>query len=744
MINEGYTMVEHDKPFRYREGDLTVTRGSSWSGPGCHDGCGVLMYTDAEGKLVRVTGDPENPYNQGRLCVRCLALAEAVNHPDRLRYPMKRDPKDRGKDAFERISWDEAYDYIYEKLTYYKENFGAESVLFWKGTGRDIATYISRFAWAFGSPNVITGINAIACYAPRVFGTSAQTGSFWVGDYSQQFADRYDNPLWKAPGLIMIWGNNPLISNSDGMYGHWVVDCMKRGSKLLTIDPKCTWLAARSKLWLQIRPGTDAALAMGIANYMIKEKLYDQEFVDCWCYGFDEFAERVAPFTPEKTSEITWIPEEKIKRAAHLIAEADGAVLQWGVAVDQTTEALPCCQALSALIMITGNLDNPGGMIKPPELLNYMGGWGRDLLPDEQEEKRIGLQDYPFYRTGPVNAQTRKGIEACETGIPYPIKAAWIQTTDLITGTGPDPVRARKALENLEFIVGVDLFMTATTMALCDVLLPAATYPERDGIRVGDGCQRGETINQAVDAGECKSDMEILLDLGRRFNAEAWPWDSVEDMYSYILRETGLSFSEMQNAAPVYLPFEYYKYKSGKMRNDGQPGFRTATGRVELYSTWYARLGIDPLPQFYEPTPSPYSTPELFEEYPFVIMTGPRDWMYFHSENRRQEHLRALSPEPLLEIHPDSAKKYGLTEGEWVWVEGHRGRAKRVIALNKGLDPRVVSTTHGWSHPEAGAEKLYDVDELNINRLIGWEDMSKIGVGANYKVMLCKIYRATE
>jgi anaerobic selenocysteine-containing dehydrogenase len=744
MINEGYAMVEHDKPFRYQEGDLTVTRGSSWSGPGCHDGCGVLMYTDKDGKLVRVVGDSENPYNQGRLCVRCLALTEAVNHPDRLRYPMKRDAKDRGKDAFERITWDEAYDYIYDKLSYYKENFGAESVLFWKGTGRDIATYISRFAWSYGSPNIITGINAIACYTPRVFGCSAQSGSFWVGDYSQQFPDRYKNPLWKAPGLIMIWGNNPLISNSDGLYGHWVVDCMKLGSELLVIDPKCTWLAARAKLWLQIRPGTDAALAMGIANYMIQKKIYDLEFVDMWCYGFAEFAERVAPFTLEKTSEITWIPEEKIRRAAHLIAETDGVALQWGVAVDQTTEALPCCQALSSLIMITGNLDNPGGMIKPPEMLNYLGGWGREILPDEQEEKRIGLQEYPFYRTGPVNAQSRKGIEACETGIPYPIKAAWIQTTDIITGTGPDPVRAKKALEKLEFIVGVDLFMTATTMALCDVLLPAATFPERNGIRVGDGCQRGETINRAVDPGECKSDMEILLDLGRRFNPEAWPWETVEDMYTYILSDSGLSFSEMQDAAPVFLPFEYYKYKNGKMRSDGQPGFKTLTGRVELYATWYAKLGIDPLPQFYEPTPSPYSTPDLFEEYPLIIMTGPRDWMYFHSENRRQEHLRALRPEPLVEIHPDAARSYGLTEGEWVWVEGHRGRAKRVVSLNKGLDPRVVSTTHGWSHPEAGAEKLYDIDDLNINRLIGWEDMSKIGVGANYKVMLCKIYKATE
>jgi anaerobic selenocysteine-containing dehydrogenase len=703
----------------------------------------VLLYTNAEDKLVRVEGDPENPYNQGRLCVRCLALTEAVNHPDRLRYPMKRDPKKRGTEAFERITWSEAYDFIEEKLRYYKDNFGAESVVFWRGTGRDIATYISRFAWSYGSPNLTSGINGIACYAPRVFGCASTSGSFWVGDYSQQFADRYENPQWKPPGTIAIWGNNPLISNSDGLYGHWIIDCMKRGSHLLVVDPKCTWLAAKSALWLQIRPGTDAALAMGLANYMIQEEIYDKEFVDLWCYGFDEFSERVSPYTLEKTSEITWIPPEKIVQAARMIAASDGFALQWGVAVDQTTEALPACQALSALIMITGNLDNPGGMIKPPELLNYLGGWGQEFLPQEQEEKRLGIDKYSFYRTGVVSAAALTVLEAIEKGEPYPMKAAWIQTTDIITGTGPDPQRAKEAFEKLEFIVGVDLFMTATMMALADVLLPAATYPERNGIRVGDGCQRGETINQAADPGECKADMEILLEMGRRFNPEAWPWETVEDMYSYILTDSGLSFAEMQEAAPVFLPYEYHKYKTGKLRRDGQVGFNTLTGRVELYSTMYSRLGLDPLPEFYEPTPSPYSTPELYEEYPLIIITGARDWMYFHSENRRQEHLRALRPEPVVEMHPDTAKKYGLTEGEWVWLEGHRGRAKRIVSLNLGLDPRVVSTSHGWSHPEAGPERLYDTRELNINSLIAWEDMSKIGVGANYKVMLCKIYKVT-
>lgn len=774
MLNEGYIPVSHKEPsFQYKKDGLNVTRGSAWSGPGCHLGCGVLLYTDDEGKFVRAEGDPENPFNQGRLCTRCLALNECVNNPDRLLYPMKRDPKDRGKDCFERITWDEAYDLIESKMKYYRDEFGPWTVISWNGTGRDIGSYISRFMWSYGSPNVTAAINGIACYAPRVFGCSVTTGSFWVGDYSQQFPDRYDNPNWKCPEVVVIWGNNPVVSNSDGLYGHWIVDVMKRGAKLVVMDPRMTWLANRAECWLRVRPGTDAALALGIANVIIEEDLYDHEFVENWCFGFEEYAERCAEFPPEKVEEICWVPADKIREAARMIAKADGCAIQWGVAVDQTTEALPATMALSDIMMITGNLDRPGGMIKPPELLNYLGGWGYEFLPEENNAYRIGVDEFAFYQAGAVpGAPASSCLRTCFSKKPYELKMAWIQTSDFLTGTGPDPEFARLALSQLEFIVNVDMFMNATTMALADVVLPVTTYPERNGIRIGDGCQRGETINKACEpVGECKSDQEILLELGRRLNPEAWPWETVEDMFSSILEPTGADFHEMQEVAPVYLPYEYYKYKTGKMRPDGQPGFPTQSGKVELYSVPYMMFGMDPLPEYFEPTPSPYSTPEKYEEFPYVIITGARRWNSFHSENRRQKHLRAIHPEPTIEMHPQTAAELGLTEGQWVWVESprknkpvavdesdpkavaaakeyeemeHPARAKRKVEITEALDPRVVCTEHGWSHPEAGAENLFDTDTLNINRLIGWDDMSKIGVGANYKTGLCKIYPCDE
>src|SRR3990172_483220 len=216
-------------PWRWEENGYTVTRSSAWSAPGCHEGCGVLLFTDKQGKLVKVEGDPENPFNQGRLCVRCLALPEYVNHPNRLKYPMKRVGK-RGENKWERISWDEAYDTIVNKFCEAKEEFGADSVVFCQGTGRDIGGYITRLAYSLGSPTYGLFLSGNACFLPRLAAMRATTGGFMVVDCSQNFPDRYNNPNWKLPECIVVWGNNPVVSNSDGFYGHWIVDCMKRGT----------------------------------------------------------------------------------------------------------------------------------------------------------------------------------------------------------------------------------------------------------------------------------------------------------------------------------------------------------------------------------------------------------------------------------------------------------------------------------------------------------------------------------
>lgn len=747
--NDRYMPVPHERPWRYEEDGYTVTRTTAWTGPGCHEGCGLLLYTDENDVLVKVEGDREDPFNQGRLCARCLALPDVVNHPDRLKKPMKRAKEDRGKDAWVEITWDEAFDLIEEKLRYYRDEFGPESVAFWQGTGRDITPYITRLCWSFGSPNYVIGLSGVACYCPRMTGCALTNGLMLIGDYSQQYISRYDDPNWKVPGVIFVWGNNPVVSNSDGMYGHWVTDCMKRGSKVVCIDPKRTWLANKSDLLLQLRPGTDVALAMGMLNVLIAENLYDAEFVDLWCYGFEELAEAVRGYTPERVEEITWVPADKIREAARMLGTADGAIVQWGVAVDFIRESLGAGQAITALFQITGNVDKPGAMICPPP--GVLGAaWGIEYVTPEMKMKRIGAKKYPLFANGMVMCQTDELIswlEDPEYG-DYPMKALWLQTSNPLACTGPDPERAYKALMNFEFVVGIDLFMTPSIMALADVVLPAQTFAERNGMRarVAADPEIIKAINKVTQIGDTKSDMEINLEIGRRLAPEAWPWESVEEMYDSLLEPTGKTLAELREEGPLYPGFEYDKHVNGKLRADGQPGFNTRTGRIELFSTVYHMLGLDPVPSYYEPEPGPVSTPELFEKYPLILSTGARTPGLFHSEHRQIPHLRAIQKDPILQINPDTAAEFGVEDGQWCWVENYHGRAKRRVEIAPHLVQGVVSTDHGWWYPEAEAEMdkgLYGVWDVNINNLLEWIP-GRAGVGSGYRSSICTVYPVKE
>ena len=740
-------MVVQGKPWRWEEGDFTVTRGNAWSGPGCHDGCGVLLYTDKNGKLVKVAGDPDNPFNQGRLCVRCLALPDLVNHPDRLQYPMKRVGA-RGEDKWERITWEEAYDTIEARFNEVKDKYGPESVVFAQGTGRDIMAYQSRLAYAFGSPNWTSFLSGIACYIPRIAEMAVTTGNFAVVDCSQYFPDRYDNPEWKPPACVIIWGNNPIVANADGFFGHWIVDCMKRGTKLIVVDPRLTWLASRADLWLQIRPGTDASLALGMLNVIIQEELYDKDFVDKWTYGFDKLAERATQYPLDQVAETTWIPKEKILAAAHLFATSKPAAIQWGLAIDMTRESLPAGHAVSALWTITGNLDVPGGMMTvfpPYGVVSWLGGWGyEDILSKETQDKRIGIKEFPLYNFGFLLSQPDMTVNALMTGEPYPIKAAWIQTSNPIACMGADPRLLYEGLRKLDFVVVVDLFKTPTAVAFADILLPAATYAERDGLRalwyhVG-------AINKVTQIGEAKSDQEINLELAHRFNKKAWPWEDVNEMYDDMLKGSGMTFEELRDAGgQIYPPFTYKKYEKGLERRDGKIGFNTPTGRVELYSTFFDQNGLDPLPYFEEPTESPYSTPDLYKEYPLVLTTGARPWGFFHSEHRQIGRLRAIHPNPTVQMHPDTATKYGLQEGDWVWIENRMGRAMSKVQITPIIDPRIINADHAWWFPEkpAAEPSLFGLWNVSINQLVPWLS-GRSGFGGNYKSLLCRIYKVKE
>jgi len=804
---------------RQREGE--VVRTTVWSaGPGCHGGCGVLAHVK-DGRLIKVEGDPNHPWNQGRLCPRCLALTQYVYHPDRLKYPLKR-VGERGEGRWQRLSWDEAFDIIEKKLNDIKEKHGPESVIFLQGTGRDVIEWLYLLAWSYGSPNRVFGLSGVACYTPRLLVNWVTHGDYCVVDAAQWLPKRYDDPCYIVPECIVVWGQSLPATCPDGFFGHWIVDLMKRGSKLIVIDPRCTWLASRAKFWLQIRPGTDGALALGFLNVIINEDLYDKGFVEKWTNatflvrvdttellrecevvegGYrDRFVvwdsssnepkswdaaameysspnvkpaleglfkvtltdgkpvecktvwtmlkERADEYTPEKVAEITWIPKQKIVEAARFYAKSKPAAVHWGVPVEAVAAATPTIQAITHLWCITGNLDIPGGNVIARDAFNvsgYSATTGIIALSHEADKKRIGASKYGPMRDFRRSAHPDTVLEQIFTEKPYPIKGMWIQASNPIAGIGLDPKKWYKALKKLDFVVVVDLFMTPTAM-LADLVLPAATFLEKYSFR--GWWIPLQAIKKVITVEECKSDIEINFELAKRFNPKL-PWKNIKEMFNDILKPSGMTYDELCEKVWFSPPaghssLPYRRHEKGLLRQDGKPGFSTPSGKIELYSSRLQQWGLDPLPYYEEPPFSPVSTPDLYEKYPLILTTGRRTSVYFHSEHRMIPWLREVEPDPIIEIHPETAKQLAIKDGDSVWVENWLGKCKRKAKVTPIVHPKIVMVTHGWWFPEKpGPEpSLFGVWEVNINQLIPMGYTGKSGHGSPFKNMLCKVYKA--
>ena len=676
----------------------------------CHGGCGVIAHVK-DGKVIKIEGDSESPISHGTMCSKGLAITQLAYHPDRIIYPMK-----KGDNGWERITWDEALDTVIGKFKEVIKEHGPESIVIGQGTGRDYESHLYRFANLLGTPNVLTAGHM--CYVSRVAATLITCGNLPICDYKAE------------PKCIVMWACNPQWTNPDEYKGEGFWRAYKKGSKLIVIDPRKGFLAKKAHLWLQLRPGTDAALAFGFLHVIINEGLYDEEFVKNYIHGWEEFKERVKEYTLERVEEITWVKKELIRKAARIYATVKPACINWGVPTEQTLNCTDCTRLLTGLMAVTGNLDVAGGnafFVPPPVRTVSQFSRHKDLSP-EQRKKRLGGEQYKL--ASRVALITPKvAWDAILTGKPYPLKAG------LLCGTNPVITRANareayEALKKIDFLAVIDFFLTPTA-ELADIFLPAGTWLEQN--HVADNWKRhGYALarQKAVEIGECWQDHKIFQELGKKMG-QKW-WDTVEDALDYLLEPTGLTWEQFKEKGYLKGEQVYYKYK--------EKGFSTPTGKVELYSTVLEKWGHDPLPKYTEIPESPVSRPDLLEDYPYILNAGLRTPTFFHSANRNIPWLREIRPDPIVEIHPETAAKHGIDEGDWVYITSPRGRAKERAKLNDGIDPQVIVAEHGWWFPEV-KDPGHGWDTANINILTdnSHESMDPVMGATNLRVLLCNI-----
>lgn len=689
----------------------------------CHGVCQVLVHMEGD-RVVKITGDPDGPTSRGYLCPKGAASPQLLYHPDRVVHPLRRTGK-RGENQWERISWDEALDEMAEKLATVKRESGSEYFAMMQGTGRPYTGFTARFAHAFGTPN-FPGTTHI-CYFPRVVASMMTLGRLPICDY-YGFGGQ-------DPACVIIWGCNITYAGAaDGMCGGMVKRGLKKAQKVIVIDPRRIGPAENADHWLQLRPGTDGALALAMINAIIAGNLVDRNFVDRYTVGYEELAEHVRPFTPEWASPITRLAPEHIRAAAHTYATTKPACIQWGMALDTSPCAFHTARSVLILRAITGNIDVPGGDVLwvPPEKVRQKSPFmnpevvGMRFLPEEKHQRVLDKGKFPLNPLVHPPTFWRSVVRAD----PYRVRAFWIVGSNpLLTMT--HSLEVEEALKLMEYVVVSDFFLTPTAH-FADLVLPAATWLEQDDVVNLHKIWCVLARKKVAQIGEVRDDREAIIQLARRLGLEeAFPWENYNQYLEWLLQETGMGFDEFCERGILMGEMRYRKHV--------ESGFHTGSTKFEIYSKALESMGVSPLPVYREPPLSPLSAPYVAEDYPFILTNSGKIREFFHTEGRQIAALRRANPDPLVEIHPETAKSLGIQEADWVWIETPEARVQMRARLFDGLAPDVVAVQFAWWFPEEPAPE-HGWKRCSANLLYGDTEYDPETGSESIHSALCRVY----
>ncbi|WP_193180027.1 molybdopterin-containing oxidoreductase family protein [Nisaea sediminum] len=722
----------------------------------CRSRCGCTA-TVAGGKLLRIEPLPEHP-SGSKLCPKGLAAPELVYHPDRLTRPLRRtSPKGAAHPTWEAISWDEALDEIAGHMARIRDTHGPEQVSFSVTTPSgthisDAISWIERFIRAYGSPNTIYGTEICN----------------WHKDFASRFTYGTDigTPDFARTDCVLLWGHNPtatwLARSTE------VQKAIRRGAKLVVIDPRPTMYARRADAWLKVRPGTDQAVALGLLKLQLESDAFDQGFARRWSnaallvhpetglllresdvapgggenillaagvggsrplrydaasknwmddpdgaelFGSHEILslsgsvlcrtvlqtlrDAAADYTPERVEGLSGVPAEDLRKAAEILTgSASVAYYAWN-GVGQSVTATQTDRAISSFYALTGHYGASGGNI-PGGAARFNDISGQDLLSDTQRAKALGLAERPLGpgRHGWVTA--RDVYRAVLGGTPYPVRMLFSFGGNPLAAQ-PDTALAKQAFGKLEFHVHTDFFLNASA-EFADIVLPAATSWEREGLRNGfdaslEGMRKVQLRPAAIaPVGEARSDTDIVLELSRRLGLAETMFDCDADKgHDHMLAPAGLDVATLR-AEPEGVTLDGEVQEKPYLA----AGFPTPSGLVELYSEQFLKHGQRPVPSL-----DPSELPSALEQ-PFPLRLGSaKTVVYCHSQHRNIPSLRRLQPDPILEIAPELAETRGIAERDWVEISTRAGTFRARAKLARGLAPDAVFAQHGWTIADA-------------------------------------------
>lgn len=709
----------------------------------CRSRCGTI-YTIEDDRLVSVRPDPNHPTGKA-MCPKGRAAPEIAHSARRLTTPLRRTaPKGAADPGFVPISWDEALAEIAEKLGRYRAETGPESVAFAITSGSSSSTsdcidWLQRFVRGFGSPNT-------------VFSTEICN---WHKDSAHAFTFGCGLPTaeYRQSDLILLWGHNP--ANVWLAQAEAIGAARARGAKLAVIDPRRAGSARDADLWLRVRPGTDGALALGLARWLVANHACDADFVRHWTNaaflvrdddglflrpgdiglsgdGFlvwdavearpvaaedglagaalegrftvqarggplacrtalDHYRAAIEPYDPATVERITGIPAGQVEALASEIAAAGSVAYHGWTGIGQHTNAAQTERAIATLYALTGHFDAPGGNVRMPAL-PAPALHSMALIPPETRKRTLGLDKRPIGPPADGWITSSDFYDAAIAGKPYRIRALFGFGSNLLV-SHPAPERGREALKALEFQVHCDLFLNPTA-EMADIVLPVSSPWEHEALRLGF-----ELSPEAQERVQLRPQMVPRLGEAR---SDMW---IVFELAKRLGMEELFFGGDIEKGfahllEPLGLDLETLRAKPEGVRvplkhayrKYRQTGFATQTGKAELYSELLHRHGYPAVPDFVPPAEA------RSERFPLTLFSANSGY-YCHSQHRGITGLRRRREEPTAEIHPALAGRKGISPGDWILLRSRKGSVRMRAALNEALAEDVVASDYGWWQP---------------------------------------------